>query len=108
MYCETSWSSVVESNKGKYRMPKLGRNELQELLKEAEDSFLHDMCNTCECFLGYFAQLRIASDPADKDVFLPFKVDRKDMHHCLGCDPCPPGDLYAKYMKKQNSTLIIP
>ena len=88
-------------------MPKLGHNELQGLLKEAEDSFLHDVCNTCECFLGYLAQLRIASDSADKDLFLPFKVDRKDMHHCLGCAPCPPGDLYAEYMKKkQNSTLI--
>ncbi len=88
-------------------MPKLPRIELQELLKEVEDSFLHDMCNTCECFLGYLAQLRINSETADKDLFLPFKVDRMEMHHCLGCDPCPPGDLYAEYMKKkQNSPLI--
>ena len=88
-------------------MPKLECNELQELLKEAEDSFLHDMCNTCECFLGYLAQLRINSESTDKDLFLPFKVDRKEMHHCLGCDPCPPGDLYAEYMKKKQNSLLI-
>ncbi len=84
-------------------MPKLGRDELQALLTQTEDSFPHarDICNTCECFLGYLAQLRIDSESADKDIFLPFKVDRKDMHHCLGCDPCPPGDLYAEYMKKK-------
>jgi len=88
-------------------MSKLGRDELQTLLQAAENSFPHGECNTCECFLGYLAQLRVDSDSADKDLFLPFKVDRKDMHHCLGCDPCLPGDLYAEYMlKKQRTTLI--
>ncbi|MBK9927298.1 MAG: hypothetical protein IPP66_18670 [Anaerolineales bacterium] len=87
-------------------MSKLTRDELQAFLAQAEDSFPHarDICSTCECFLSYLAQLRIDSDPADKDIFVPFKVDRKDMHHCLGCDPCPPGDLYAEYMKKQQAT----
>lgn len=88
-------------------MPKLTRDELQALLTRAEGSFPWDLCNTCECFLGYLAQLRIDSDLADRDLFLPFKVDRNDMHKCLGCDPCPPGDLYAGYMlNKQNSNLI--
>jgi len=86
-------------------MSKLKRDDLQAMLQGVEASFPygpHTVCNTCECFLGYLAQLRIASDPADKDLFLPFKIDRKDMHHCLGCDPCPPGDLYAEYMKKKQ------
>lgn len=85
-------------------MQKLPRTETQTLLHAAETSFPHDLCNTCECFLGYLAQLRIDSDLADKDLFVPFKVDRKDMHKCLGCEPCPPGELYAAYMmmKKQK------
>jgi hypothetical protein len=88
-------------------MSKIQREEIKALLQGVEDSFPHDLCSTCECFLGYLAQLRIDSDPADKGLFLPFKVDRKDMHKCLGCDPCPPGDLYAEYMlKKQESNPI--
>lgn len=87
-------------------MLKLGRDEIQALLQGAEDSFPHGACNTCECFLGYLAQLRIDSDSADKDLFIPFKVDRKDMHKCLGCEPCPPGNLYAAFMKKKQNTLI--
>jgi hypothetical protein len=88
-------------------MTKLGSNELQKLLKAAEDSFPHGACYACECFLGYLARLRVDSVSADKNSFLLFKVDRKDMHKCLGCDPCPPGDLYAEYIKKKyNSTLI--
>jgi hypothetical protein len=88
-------------------MPKLGREEVQALLQAAADSFPHGECNTCECFLGYLAQLRIDSDSASMDLFTPYKVDRASVHRCLGCDPCPPGDLYAVYMlKKQTSNLI--
>lgn len=84
-------------------MQPLDRDELQTMLHRAEEQFPHGACNTCECFLGYLAQLRIDSDSANKDLFLPFKVRREDMHHCLGCDPCPPGDLYAEYMKKKQN-----
>jgi hypothetical protein len=88
-------------------MPKLQRDEIQTLLQAAEDSFPHGECNTCECLLGYVAQLRVDSDSESRDLFIPYKVDRTNIHHCLGCDPCPPGDLYAGYMlKKQKSTLI--
>ena len=90
-------------------MPKLTRDEVQTLLTHAEETFPHarDVCGTCECFLGYLAQLRIDSGPADKDIFISFKVDRKDMHHCLGCDPCPPGDLYAEYIKKNQNLITL-
>lgn len=85
-------------------MTKLPREKTQTLLREVEESFPHGLCNTCECFLGYLAQLRIDSDPADKDLFIPFKVKREDMHKCLGCEPCPPGELYARYAKEKRDS----
>ena len=88
-------------------MAKLNRNELQDMLRQGEDSIANGACSTCECFLGYLAQLRIDCDTADKDLLLPFKVDRSEMHRCLGCDPCPPGDLYAEYMKKKQNPGLI-
>jgi len=98
---------VVELNTGIHHMPKLGRTELQDLIRQGEDAIAHGTCYTCECLLGYLAQLRVDSNPADNDLFLPFQVDRNEMHRCIGCDPCPPGDLYAGYLrKKQNSNLI--
>jgi hypothetical protein len=36
---------------------KLTRDELGALLEQARQSFPHDECLTCECFLGYLAQL---------------------------------------------------
>jgi hypothetical protein len=86
-------------------MTKLTREEIQAMLQGAVDSFPNNECNTCECFHGYIAQLRIDSDSVDKDLFTPYKVNRNEMHHCLGCDPCPPGDLYSNHMlKKQMAT----
>jgi hypothetical protein len=83
-------------------MAKHTREETQNHLRVVEVSFPHDLCPSCECFLAYLAQLRIDADPADRDLFRLFKVDRNDMHKCLGCDPCPPGDLYAEYMQKKK------
>jgi hypothetical protein len=34
-------------------------DELETLLGRAQASFRHDECLTCECFLGYLAQLGI-------------------------------------------------
>lgn len=85
-------------------MKKLGREETQDLLQVVEDSFPLDLCPSCECFLAYLVQLSIDSHTADRDLFLPFKVDRKDMHKCLGCIPCPPGDLYADYMQQKKKS----
>ena len=83
-------------------MQKLNRDETQIMLQSAMASFPNSECNTCECFHGYIAQLRIDSDSVTKELFTSYKIDRKEMHHCLGCDPCPPGDLYAAHMLKRQ------
>jgi hypothetical protein len=88
-------------------MSKLNLEQIQTMLKEAEESFPHGACLTCECFLGYVAQLRIDSDAECKEAFAPYKVKREDMHSCLGCDPCPPGDLYASYSKRKQLPPLI-
>jgi hypothetical protein len=88
-------------------MAKLTRTELQSLLEAATDSQPHDLCAACECFHAYLAQLRIDSDSADKNLFVPFKIARGEMQKCLGCDPCPPGGLYAGYMMKKSNLITI-
>jgi hypothetical protein len=88
-------------------MSKLGRKEIQALLQAAEESSPYGQCVACECFLGYIAQLGIDTNVESADLFTPYKVDRNNIRHCLSCDPCPPGDLYAQYIfKKQRDSLI--
>lgn len=89
---------------------KLTHKEVQKFLSVASDSFPHDACLTCECFLGYVTRLRIASDKDSREIFAQYQVERNNIHSCLGCDPCPPGDLYAEYIrnKKSQVPLIVP
>jgi len=86
-------------------MVKLARDKTQILLRGVEESFTHDLCPSCECFLAYLAQLRVDADPAENDLFIPFKVERTAMHKCLGCNPCPPADQYADYMLKKQKPM---
>jgi len=86
---------------------KLTHQEVQTFLAEAADSFPHDACLTCECFLGYVTRLHVDSDETSSDLILEYRVERKYMHSCLGCDPCPPGDLYAEYVRKNQGSQLI-
>jgi hypothetical protein len=88
-------------------MQKLLREEVQAFLAEAAESFPHGACLTCECFLGYVTRLRVDSDESSQDLIREYQVERKDMHSCLGCDPCPPGDLYAEYIRKKQQPPLI-
>lgn len=83
-------------------MPKLIRQEVQDFLAVAVDSFPHGACLTCECFLGYVTRLRIDSDETSRDLIREYQVERNSIHSCFGCDPCPPGDLYAAYVRTKN------
>ena len=88
-------------------MGKLTREEVQTFLAEAADSFPHDACLTCECFLGYATQLRVDADAAGRELAAGYRVDPGSVHGCLGCDPCPPGDMYAEYMRHKKGPGLI-
>ena len=88
-------------------MPKLTRQEVQAFLAEAADSFPHDACLTCECFLGYVIRLRVDSDETSRELIGKYQVEREHIHSCLGCDPCPPGELYAEYFREKQQTPLI-
>lgn len=82
---------------------KLTREEVHAFLTVASDSFPHDECLTCECFLGYVTRLQMDSNTDSQDLIKKYQVERDIVHSCLGCDPCPPGDLYAKYVRNKKS-----
>lgn len=83
----------------------LSLSEAQDLIKKAEQAFRHEECATCECYLGYVVQLEIDADDEGKAYLTSYKPDRGQIHSCLGCDPCPPGILYANYLRKKSAKL---
>jgi hypothetical protein len=80
---------------------KLTRDEVRALLEQARQSFPHDDCLTCECFLGCLAQLGIDAGEDVYSLFDEMGIDYQHEHSCMGCDPCPPADLYADYLRRQ-------
>jgi hypothetical protein len=80
---------------------KLSRDEVRALLEHARQSFPHDDCLTCECFLAYVAQLGIDAGEEINSLFDEMGVDYHHAHGCMGCDPCRPADLFADYLRGQ-------
>ena len=80
----------------------LSASQVKALIKNAIDGFPHAECATCECFLGYLTQLEIDADPSSQPILLKHKPDRLEIHTCLGCDPCPPADYYAEYLRNHR------
>lgn len=72
--------------------------QVKVLIGNAIDAFPHEYCWTCECFLGYVTQLEIDADQPRHPFFQDYRPPRGQVHSCLGCDPCPPGDHYAQYL----------
>lgn len=86
---------------------KLKREKVQSFLAVALDSFPHDECLTCECFLGYVTRLRMDSDMDGQEFLAKYQVGRNNVHSCLGCDPCPPAELYVEYVRTRRQLPLI-
>jgi hypothetical protein len=80
----------------------LTRQDVNTLLERARETFPHEACLTCECFLGYVAQLSIDAGEDVRSLLAEMGSDRAHIHGCLGCEPCPPADLFAQYLKERD------
>jgi hypothetical protein len=81
--------------------------QIESILQETEASFRHEECRTCECFLGLVTQLRLDTPAEARAPLDARRVARNEIHGCLGCDPCPPGDRYAAYMRQKQAAKLI-
>lgn len=80
----------------------LSVQEIKRLLENTRLSFRHQECATCECYLGYLTQLELDADPEGQQYLQDTYLPRDQVHSCLGCDPCPPGILYANYLRRRS------
>jgi hypothetical protein len=80
----------------------LTRQEVRTLLERARESFSHDACLTCECFLGYLALLSMDAGEKVGSLLAEMGIDPKRTHSCLSCEPCPPADLFAQFLLERD------
>ena len=84
---------------------KLSGAEAASLLRGATESLRHEECRTCECFQAFVTQLEIDAAEDLAAITVRWKIDREAMHPCLGCEPCPPADAYARYLNTVRKRL---
>lgn len=77
----------------------LARKQVASLLSRLRGVVRHEPCWTCDCLQGFLTQLELDADQDVSDLTGELKIDRDEMHRCLGCDPCPPGEVYAGYLR---------
>jgi hypothetical protein len=80
----------------------ISSDKIQALVQEVETSFPHGDCYTCECYLGYLTRLEMDAGKELRSWFTQFKPDKTLTHSCLGCDPCPPADAFANYLRTKS------
>lgn len=83
-------------------MTNLSRNQIQEIINDLENSVVRPECLTCDCFQGLLTQLELDCLEDVRDLTDRLKIPRKKMHGCLGCDPCPGGELFTTYLKSNH------
>lgn len=74
------------------------RNEIQKLLEQLKDIVTKEDCWSCECLQGFLTQLEVDTAEDISDIIDSLKINAGLVHECLGCNPCPPAEVYTKYL----------
>jgi hypothetical protein len=78
--------------------------EIDAILQGLEAALPHAECRTCECLQGFLTQLGLDAPEDTGALIRPWLTPPGQVHGCLGCDPCPPGDQFAAYLRGPNSS----
>jgi hypothetical protein len=83
---------------------KLGQCDVGNIIGRLETP-MQDVCWLCECMQGFLMQLQLDGDQEAAAFTRSLTVPSASLHGCLGCDPCPPADEYAEYIRGKQATL---
>ena len=70
-------------------------DKAKALVEKLRSSICRDECYDCECLQGVLVQIEIVLDEDVSDITGALKVPTAQMHSCLGCDPCPPAEIFG-------------
>jgi len=77
----------------------LTRGQVAAMIDKLRACVRHEPCWTYDCLQDLLTQLELDTDQDVSDMTDELKTDREQMHGCLGCDPCLPGEVYADYLR---------
>ena len=74
-----------------------------------------EQCASCECLQGTLAEVKLALEdlPAGAEqtrllAVVETAIRRGELHACLGCQPCNPGDILANFYREQQAHEAVP
>ena len=77
----------------------LTAGQARKFLGQLELATTREACWSCECLQGFLTQLELDATEEAKMFLEVYKVRPERLHGCLGCEPCPPADLFATYLR---------
>lgn len=81
---------------------RLAKEEIARLLERLEREVLREECWSCECLQGFIAQLELDAADDARPPLAKHKVATREIHKCLGCEPCPPAEIFAEYLMRRR------
>ena len=74
--------------------------DVEALLDRLKKETPRRECRSCECLQGFLAQMERDAPEEARHLPAQRKVSPKKMHACLGCEPCPPAQIFAEYLMR--------
>jgi len=70
-----------------------------KLMGQLEQVATQEACWSCECLQGYIAQLKLDAAEEARSLLETYEVRPERLHGCLGCEPCPPAEVFTAHLK---------
>jgi hypothetical protein len=80
----------------------LGVEEVKQVLGGLERAAEREACWSCERLQKFIKQLELESADDVRDLVLAYEVRPERLHGSLGCQPCPPADVFMEYIKSRH------
>ncbi len=78
--------------------PALSLAQVRDVLALLQASAVRVECHTCRCFVCLLEQLRREAPAEAVPLIDALGGASAGIHECLGCEPCPPGDVYVAHV----------
>lgn len=73
--------------------------QVRTLLGQLELAATREACWSCECLQEFITQLELDAAEEAKPLLETYEVRPERLHGCLGCQPCPPAEVFASHLK---------
>lgn len=77
----------------------LTAGQVRKLLGQLELAATREACWSCECLQGFITQVELDAVEEGKLLLETYEVRPERLHGCLGCQLCPPAEVFAAHLK---------